>query len=374
MVFKDRTIVWIQTASVAPVSGLPGGRKGPQRDVRLRAFSAIELTGVLAIIALLAATILPNVIRRIDRATWQRETSDLNAMAKGLTESILRDKQIPAQANIPDAIRKYLDLSFSQVTTTPRGFSRGFLVDPGLVINGGALPYVQGNSGASARPANTRVIILSTIASPAVTTISDSFATVWNTAEGAKPPSWSGKADDLCIQRVELGQLFHKLHLVNIDTNSTHFGYYRFETNGTMSVAPNGAQVNVYVLHGTALNLYAGGPTNLQIRVILNQDESFAYQNDRWTTDLGSDQIVETLGDFGTWVKKFLAAVPPCPNNWATPQAVIDQFYIYLYGYWVWAASNFEGVGSSSTVQDPFYRVASDGRVALNDFSNNLIH
>ena len=144
----------------------------------------------MSVLALLAAAIMPNVIRKIDRATWQRETSDLSAMANGLVQTILRDKQVPSQANIPVAAAKYLDLATTQVQTTPRNFSRVFLLDPNLNINGivpGSLPYSQGSSGSSSVPANARVMIISTIAQPAVAANVSDFNTIWNT----NPPQGS---------------------------------------------------------------------------------------------------------------------------------------------------------------------------------------
>src|SRR5436190_295511 len=54
-----------------------------------QSFSLIEMIGVLAVIAILAAVLVPNVIRRMDFATWQRETSDLKVMADGLVKTIL---------------------------------------------------------------------------------------------------------------------------------------------------------------------------------------------------------------------------------------------------------------------------------------------
>src|SRR5258706_47496 len=116
-----------------------GGRVVRRSTVRsavfTHAFTAIEMIGVLSVIAMLAAAIVPNVIRKIDRAACVRETSDLSTMANGLVQSIRRDKTIPATNGIAQAIAKYSYLATSQITTTPRGLSRVFLVDPNLNIN-----------------------------------------------------------------------------------------------------------------------------------------------------------------------------------------------------------------------------------------------
>ena len=342
-----------------------------------RAFTIIEMTGVLTILALLAAAVIPNVLRRIDRAAWQRETSDLSTMANGLVQYVLTEKRIPATNQIPAAIATYRNLALNQVTTTPRGFQRAFLVDPNASINGNDLrssPYVQSNSGWTNPPAKARVLMLSTIAQPPLSTITDSFTNIWNTPEGGKPASWTGKAEDLRIQRLELGKSFYKLFLLNLDP--TNAGSYTFETNAVSSVSPVGGQLTAYVLEGTALSLYKAG-TDLQIRVTIDGDQSFVYLNDTWSRDLSSsDSGILDPGSFGDWVDRFLSCGgpgPPYPDNWASPQAIVDQFYTYLWAYSVWADNNFQGIGGT-TVQNPLYKVAYDAKVSLDEFSNNLIH
>jgi type II secretory pathway pseudopilin PulG len=355
-------------------------RAYPRQFQDARAFTVIELTGVLAIMALLAAAVIPNVIRRLDRAAWERETSDLSALTDGLLKSVLIEKRIPATNQIPAAIATYRNLSLNQVTTTPRGFQRAFLVDPNANINGNDLrssPFVQTNGVWANPPANARVMILASIARPALSTISDSFNDIWNTPEGGKPASWTGQAEDLRIQRLELGKSFYKLYLLNLDTNA---GYYTFETNAPISsVTSAGGQLTAYVLDGTSVKLYRGttNGTTLQLRVIMDSDQSFVYLNNRWTRDLSSnDRGTLADGSFGDWVDQFLncgGPGPPYPDNWASPQAIVDQLYTYLWAYSVWADSNFQGIGGT-TSQNPLYRVAYAAEVSLDEFSNNLIH
>jgi len=342
-----------------------------------RGFTIIELTGVLTILAVLAMAVIPSVIRRIDRAAWQRETSDLSTMANGLVQYVLTEKRIPATNQIPAAIATYRNLALNQVTTTPRGFQRAFLVDPNASINGNDLrssAYVQSNSGWTNPPPKARVLMLSTIARPPLSTITDSFTNIWNTPEGGKPASWTGRAEDLRIQRLELGKSFYKLFLLNLDpTNAS----YTFEANALSSVSSAGGQLTAYVLEGTALSLYDGAGA-LQMRVIIDSDQSFVYLNKSWSRDLSSSDP-DTLdpGSFGDWVERFLSCGgpgPPYPNNSASPQSVVDQLYTYLWGYSVWAESGFQGVGESSTVQNPLFRVVNDANVSLNDFAGNIIH
>jgi type II secretory pathway pseudopilin PulG len=350
--------------------------------VRNRAFTAIEMVGALSIMALLAAAIIPSIIRKIDIATIQRETSDLSVMGNGLVREILNDKQFPATNGLTTAIATYLNMSVNQVATNPRGFSRMFMVDPNLKIAGAGLPYVQLNTGSVTAPTNARVLILSTIAQPAVSTISDSFANIWNTPQGGKPSTWTGKQDDLCIQRVELGGLFHKIYFINIDP--TNYGYFTFETNAQSYIINSGGQYTTYVLDGTALSLYASGL--LQVREILHDDQSYIYENNAWSRSFSSEQLTTTLdqGSFGWWVARFLSdSSTPSPKFAATQQSVTDEMYTYLAGYALWAAGNptatpvippFQGSGVSSGVQYPYLQVLQSSQTRLAGFSYNLGH
>src|ERR1043166_3457326 len=179
---KGLTFMLKKLALGLSILGPQGTRKSHGCVAWTQAFTAIELTGVLAVIALLAASVIPNVIRRIDRATWERETSDLKVMANGLVQTILTDKQIPTATDIPTKIAAYLNMSVSQVTNTPRRMVRRFLLDTSVSIDGG-IPYDQRTTVMGNRPTNVRVILLSAIAGPSVSTISDSFANIRNTAD-----------------------------------------------------------------------------------------------------------------------------------------------------------------------------------------------
>src|SRR5438034_1047309 len=140
------------------------------RGAKRRGFTVIELIGVLTVLSLLAAAVIPQVIRKIDRAAWERETQDLNTLAQGLVQAIKTDRRIPTTNGIVAAIANYRNLAPNQVTTNARRFNRVFLVDPLCDVAGNNLrtsTYVQANTASTAPPSNARLIFLSTLAQPA---------------------------------------------------------------------------------------------------------------------------------------------------------------------------------------------------------------
>src|SRR5947208_2911994 len=72
-----------------------------QSRFRTSGFTAIELIGVLAIIALLASVLVPNVIQKVDHAAWERERADLQTMAESFSASVLRNRTITDYAGMP---------------------------------------------------------------------------------------------------------------------------------------------------------------------------------------------------------------------------------------------------------------------------------
>jgi type II secretory pathway pseudopilin PulG len=56
----------------------------------------IEMIGVLAIIAIVAAVLVPATIRQMDAAAKTREWTDLSAISNALTLHIVQNKSFPA--------------------------------------------------------------------------------------------------------------------------------------------------------------------------------------------------------------------------------------------------------------------------------------
>src|ERR1051326_7790434 len=190
-----------------------------------RAFTLIELIGVLGIMSVLAAAVIVNVIRRMDRAAWTKETADLDTLAVSLTQSIIGTKTVPDAGNCAAAIAARMSQPVSVIATNARRLARAFVVDPNLRINGAVLPYSQTSTG-STGTASPRLMIVSSLARalPISTGIPSSteFNAMWNAAEGVLPATatwtnWAGTGEDLRIRKVNLDPLFYQLILVDHD-------------------------------------------------------------------------------------------------------------------------------------------------------------
>ena len=328
----------------------------------------IELLGVIAVIAIIAVAVTATVIRRVDQGYINREIADLKTIGDAYVQSCLRNKRIPSTNDWAANVATQIAMPVNRVLQTGRKTTRLFLVDPNLTIGGGTLPYTQSTAGTSV-PANARVLVASSQSG----SVAASFDTLWNTPD----------TDDVHIQRLELGRLFHKLHLHNTDINP---GWHSIETNAPYSVAPSGGTRTLYVLEGTAVNLYAGTISTLQLREIMIEDQSFVYQQGRWARDLTSARFDSTLGAFGQLVQQFLAAPsPPATESQlkgATQQAVVEAFYNYMVGYVLWAKGSpgifgpWQGGGQTAAPQYPYLKQLTEAQNAFdnNNLSDNLIH
>src|SRR5205809_8130226 len=140
-----------------------------------RAFSLIELVGVLAVIAVLAAVLAPALIRQMDRIAGQQESASLKSFGDALQQSILRKRYIPSASDWATNIAAELGVDVANVNTNQaRRQPRFFLIDPALRTgdNSSALPYNQTNASGSVvtnsagvivPPLSPRVMILSSI-------------------------------------------------------------------------------------------------------------------------------------------------------------------------------------------------------------------
>src|SRR5262245_1908820 len=95
-----------------------------------KGFTLMELIGVMAILAILAAILLSSTPGQIDVAASNVESTNLLKFATALQKSILRTRTIPPSNSIAQTVANELGADLKLVTVNARNNSRVFLYDP----------------------------------------------------------------------------------------------------------------------------------------------------------------------------------------------------------------------------------------------------
>ena len=162
-------------------------------------FTLVELIGVLAILAILASFITPNVINQLRSARRDAEDQQLTNIAQGIELFIRQTRSFPA--NLAALSPDYVAVSLGQLNSNANGFLRYFFVQPNIA------GYDNTAGLAPAFLADSRFLLISNLnqnANPTITTDAE-FETWWDTDETGTP--------DLKIHRGQVGDLFHLLSL-----------------------------------------------------------------------------------------------------------------------------------------------------------------
>lgn len=171
----------------------------PSRLSASAGFTLVELIGVLAILAILASFITPNVINQLRSARRDAEDRQLTNIAQGIELYIRQTRSMPA--NLAALSPDYVAISLGQLTNNANGFLRYLFIQPN--ISG----YTNTTGLTLATLADSRFLLITDLnqnANPTITTDAE-FETWWNTDETGTP--------DLKIARGHVGHLFHLLSL-----------------------------------------------------------------------------------------------------------------------------------------------------------------
>jgi prepilin-type N-terminal cleavage/methylation domain-containing protein len=317
-------------------------------------FTLIEMIGTLAIVCILAAVLIPKVIKQIDQAAFTKEVNDMTAIANAVVQQVIRSNAVPDATSGANgwaqAAARWTQRPVSQILVNNRGFNRLCFYDNGGWMSG-IVPYTQTNTGTGTTiPSNARMVLVSTIAKQLPSTNgpldSASFNSIWNAAQGSVPTflstglGWSGKAEDLVIQRISLDSLFHQLILIN----RGQYGDAKFAINAstTLSVTNDGNGFSSCFLDGSAVALCNSGGVPVT-KHILKRNISFVFENGAWYGQLIGAQPTNLVGSFLSSATNFFnspssSTSQGAHNAYDDTSAVVAAMCNFMVAYTMWAS------------------------------------
>lgn len=219
-------------------------------------FTLIELIGVLAIISILAAMIVPNVIKQIDRAASGVEADSIKGLAISLERYILRTKSIPSAVNWTSALATEMEIIKDNIAFNKNRYKRGYYVDPQFFSTTDmAFAGYRQNNGLPDSPVSPRIMIVSNLRADTRLSLNTAaeFSAIWDQATGASIK----ESDDIKIQRIYLGHIFQRVILTNIKKADAG---YQLE-GGTRTKVPSAAGategiLGFYAIKNSRLDLF----------------------------------------------------------------------------------------------------------------------
>lgn len=303
--------------STLSFSGTPGRCPQSHRG-NSRGFTLIEMIGVLAILAVAAAMVMPALVSQTDSAVASAEVATLQSYAAALQNNIMRNRTIPSATNWIPVVATEMGQTTNAVTYNIRGGQRILLVDTNGFA-GTSLPYVQSSSGAANPVTNStppRFMIVSSLGTALPAALgtnqypkSADFNALWNTAAGAIPTNsggawtgWTGSPSDIYVQRIDLAYLFTHLVLNNNDPTNAQ---YRIDSNPVVNLS-SGGTLNAWYLTTTVLSLYLAN-TNMEAEQILLHDCSWTFSGGGWRT-MPAPAVSTNL------ISTVLVSIDPCDS------------------------------------------------------------
>ncbi|MCF6193010.1 MAG: type II secretion system GspH family protein [Kangiellaceae bacterium] len=247
-------------------------------------FSLMELIAVMAIIAILAGTLAPNVFEAIKRARADAEIENLASIAISIELSVLQNKTIPTSTTNAWvlAVEKNSDFNAKDIEFNSLNFRRRLIFDPHFfTTTNSAFPGLNQNQGLANLPNSPRALLVSDMTANVanIPNTAAEFNSVWDQTVGADLV----ESSNLKIQRINFSSKFHRVILSNQHANQP---FYQLE-NGTTTAIPaavGGSDGSIirFVLQDTKISLFAEPfPTGgKQLIHIVKSDWSIRYQTD----------------------------------------------------------------------------------------------
>ncbi|MCP4265304.1 MAG: prepilin-type N-terminal cleavage/methylation domain-containing protein [Candidatus Brocadiaceae bacterium] len=265
------------------------------------AFTLIEMIGVIAIIAILAAVIAPNVVKQMQAAGQDAEEEALDVLAEGLIDYVLENRIIPqsdeGSGTWATNIATQTNLPAEKIYENDLGNSRRYWFDPATDLNGlsdNSASYDQNTVSAAnlsgdattstaSAPTNPRAMIISDLTSGGTNNILVA-SVAHNTLNFAAAWDQTGtmtESSTLKIKRINFARLFNNADLFSTVPDSSTSFQYKLEgqtVNTTVSFSsPVTRSFNV--IDGTTLYLYDQS-INLLYSAVIKESEGFTYSPD----------------------------------------------------------------------------------------------
>ena len=349
------------------------------RRRRCRAYTLVELIGVLSLVTILVTAAVNLVLGRLKRVDQLAEAATLESLARALEKVILDRRILPGTNDWLSCIQAEIDGPASRLARTRSGGSRWLLYHPGSSVRPGGVARVQTASGFQVASLDTEKILIVSLLQgslPAGLDMGSSatFDAFWNLRPHERPAGWTAPSlpdpDDLHCVRLDLGKWLHRVTVNNLaDPGSSP----------TLSSADNASLVTLPVsnpvvpwrawfLHGSGLNLH-GTDNQVERRETILGDRTFYFGEDGWgyaNRDwVSATEIRELVADF-------LGATFPDAENQQRPRAAIDELYRALWAYMDWEDDGFVE-GGNNKKQSPDAYVVRSTVARLNQGTLNLI-
>lgn len=279
-----------------------------------RAFSMIEMIGVLAIMSIMLAAVGPNLLRKVLETVNVKEGKNLEVLADGLRRHVRSSQSIPGGTSWFTNVANTIGMNVNDVTyadpnnTLTSG--RILMIYPGFTPATGTDPVLTSTSVGTVAPTNARMMIISCtkrgLALPvaggkAANTAANRtrFDNIWNWTLNpftkmpptGWPTAWRGQAEHLHVQRINLADEFYRVTISNYNfPTNIPFGKfnlgatYPFDvTNATDGYFLRGATVRLY-RHDTPYVAVPANPDELNVTHVLSSDVNFIYDGNppRW--------------------------------------------------------------------------------------------
>jgi len=343
-----------------------------------RGFTLVEAIGVLSIMSILAAMLIPPVFDEINRANLAKESKTLESIAEALQASILRTKTIP-QDQWPRIVADELAAPISSVTTSVAGHPRTLLYHPEIRFGDDftSLPYTQNSNGCAGGPVHAKALLISSQSSIPLpvrirngdSVTSTEFNRIWDTQEGTIPPGWpdewSQKGNTLRIQRINLAPLFHRLVAHDVSGNGT--AQLSIDQGAPRYVPSEG--LDSYYLSGSEVSLYENGA--LKARDLLTTQRSYIYELGSWRDQLTEGRQGRTPR-FSKALDAFLNARQNPNSLGVTTPSVAAAYSRYAMIYTTWASSGFPDFDPGYG-QTPLFQALSSVQQQLDAQSDGLL-